>query len=115
MTSVRQQVLFLWLSEPAMNSPVVAWAFYDGADGLRPLPSGDQPYPDALAALRDGWRVFQVSQQQAPVPGSEHVNAHLLNEFVLERLVDVDETDASRRDPTRSDEIRRALTRADAS
>ena len=73
-----------------MDSPVVAWAFHDGTDGVGPQPTGDQPYADAVAALRDGWRVFQVAPQQAPVPGNEHLNAHLLNEFVLERLMDIE-------------------------
>ena len=84
----RQQVLFLWLAEPSLNSAVIAWAFHDGTNGRGPQPTGEQPYADGIAAMGDGWRVFQVSQQQRPIAGEEHLNAHLVNEFVLERLID---------------------------
>ncbi len=84
-TGQRQQVLFLWLAEPTLSSGVVGWAFHDGSDGRGPQPAGEQPYAVGLDALRDGWRVIQVS----PLPrGDVHVNSVLHNEYVLERIVD---------------------------
>jgi len=84
-TGQRQQLLFLWLAEPTLSSGVVGWAFDDGSDGLGPQPVGESPYAVGLDALRDGWRVIQVSP---PVPSGSHSNSVLHNEYVLERIVD---------------------------
>jgi len=84
----RQQVLFLWLAEPTLSSGVVGWAFHDGSDGRGPQPVGDLPYAVGLDALRDGWRVIQVSPPVAMQRGDVHVNSVLHNEYVLERIVD---------------------------
>ncbi len=59
--SARQQVLHLWLAAAALDTPVTAWAFYDGADDpTRGLPEGRPPYPTGVAALRDGWFLLQA-------------------------------------------------------
>jgi hypothetical protein len=84
-TGQRQQLLFLWLAEPTLSSGVVGWSFDDGSDGLGPQPVGEPPYAVGLDALRDGWRVIQVSP---PVPSVAHSNSALHNEYVLERIVD---------------------------
>ena len=89
-TGQRQQLLFLWLAEPTLSSIVVGWAFHDGSDGRGPQPEGDSPYAAGLDALRDGWRVIQVSPPAAPQPGVAHLNSVLHNEYVLERIVAVD-------------------------
>ncbi len=81
-----QQVLVLWLSEPAVDAAVVAWALHGGApadhDGSAP------PYGSAAAAMADGWRVVQITPSTPMAPGHEHLNTTLPNEFVLERIVD---------------------------
>lgn len=79
----RQQVLQLWLRVVALDAPVVAWAFYDGSDGARPLPAGEPPYATGVGALRDGWMLLQA-------PGAVHIestNGELPAEFVFERRV----------------------------
>ncbi len=86
---MRQQILMLWLDEPTLLAGVVAWAFHDGADGVGPVPIGDEPYAHGLDALRDGWRVIQISPQTAPVAGHEHQTSVLPNEFVFERMIDI--------------------------
>ena len=84
----RQQVLFLWLAEPTLSSGVVGWAFHDGSDGRGPQPVGELPYAVGLDALRDGWRVIQVSAPVTLQQGEPPVNSVLHNEYVLERIVD---------------------------
>ena len=32
----RQQVLYLWLAEGALDTGTIAWAFYDGTQGQGP-------------------------------------------------------------------------------
>ena len=84
----RQQVLYLWGAASALDSPVVAWAFHDGAAGAGPgLPDADPPYATGEAALRDGWMLLQSAPLVAPPPGAEHRNAYLDYEYVFERRV----------------------------
>jgi hypothetical protein len=86
---VKQQVLVLYLENSALDSPVVGWARYDGTDASRPTTGdGDEPpYPSGVAALRDGWRLFQAAQLIPPYPGAEHETSFLKHEFFFEKLV----------------------------
>ncbi|MEM9037154.1 MAG: hypothetical protein AAGA99_10780 [Actinomycetota bacterium] len=84
----RQQVLYLWANGSALDSRVVAWAFYDGTDGSGPgVGAAEPPYERGVDALRDGWMLLQSAQLIPPAPGAEHVNAYLDHEFVFERRV----------------------------
>jgi hypothetical protein len=85
--SERQQVLYLWANGSALDSGVIAWSFYDGAngDGDQP-PDTEPPYATGVAALVDGWRLLQSAQLVAPPAGEEHRNAYLEYEFVFERM-----------------------------
>lgn len=52
---MRQQVMVLYLANSALDSGVIAWAFYDGTGGKRHM-SGDTdevPYATGLEALLD--------------------------------------------------------------
>lgn len=86
----RQQILYLWLAEGALDTETVGWAFHDGTAGSGPgLPEGDPPYPTGQAALEDGWFLLQ-SPAPAPLPpGAEHEVTYLANEFIFERRVDI--------------------------
>ena len=86
--SDRQQVLFLWLASSSLSSATVGWSFYDGADGASPLPTDDPPYANGVQALRDGWRLIQISQLIPAAPGQERQTSFLKHECVFERLVD---------------------------
>ena len=70
--SLRQQVLFLYLASSALDAAVVGWSSYDGA-GEGPTPPVEAeptaPYRTGLDALRDGWRLIQVSPLTPPAPG----------------------------------------------
>ncbi|HEV2641364.1 MAG TPA: hypothetical protein VGT98_01585 [Candidatus Elarobacter sp.] len=88
----RQNVLVLYLADSAMDSPVVAWSYWAGADTTRRM-AGDEdepPYPTGLAALRDGWRLFQTSQLIPHYPGVETQTSYLKYEFIFEQIVEVE-------------------------
>ena len=85
---MRQQVLYLWLSEGALDTPVVAWAFHDGAAGQGPaLPDSDPPYANGVKALEDGWALLQSPPPPPVEPGREHQPSYLQHEFVFERRI----------------------------
>ena len=86
-----QQVLFLWLSDSALDAGVIAWSHYDGASpkGERVPPvdiDAGPPYPTGLEALRDGWRLIQASALVPPAPGAELHTSYLRHEFIFERF-----------------------------
>lgn len=89
--ALRQKVLVLYLKNSALDSPVAAWAMYDGTGEMLHM-AGDNdtpPYPTGLAALRDGWRLFQASQLLPHARGEELDLAYLKYEFFFEQLVEV--------------------------
>lgn len=91
--SKRQHVLVLYLASSALDSPVIAWANYDGSGKSRHM-AGDQsepPYSTGLHALLDGWRLFQASQLLPHSSGDEFRTDYLKYEFFFERLVNTDE------------------------
>lgn len=89
MTSeARQQVLVLYLAHSGLDAPVVAWSLYDGT-GAEEHMAGDAeepPYATGLAALRDGWRLFQASQLLPHASGDEFRTGYLKYEFLFEKL-----------------------------
>ena len=86
----RQQVLYLWLAEGALDTETVGWAFHDGSAGTGPqLPETEPPYATGLAALEQGWFLIQSPAPYALYPGAEHEVSYLANEFVFERRVEI--------------------------
>ncbi len=60
-----QDILVLFQTTPALNANVVAWARYDASQraSIPDLPDeSEPPYPNAMAAMRDGWQVIQMSE-----------------------------------------------------
>lgn len=83
-----QSVLILYLSDSALDSSVIGWSMYDGT-GQTDHYAGEQaepPYPNGLAALRDGWRLFQISQLTRAMAGAEYDTSYLRHEFFFERI-----------------------------
>ncbi len=81
----------LWLGDSNLDSPVVAWSCWDGTAQRRTM-AGDEdapPYPTGLAALHDGWRLFQTSQLIPHYPGTETQTSYLKYEFWMEKLIEV--------------------------
>jgi len=87
--SARQQVLLLWLASSSLEGHVLGWSFFDGAAGAGPQLTADPPYGTGLDALRDGWRLLQMSPLNPPVPGRERETSFLKHEFVFERVVEI--------------------------
>lgn len=95
MANQRQQLLILNTRNTSPDSGVVAWALYDGTLGpdKQQMQSGDQaepPYRTVLAAMQDGWRVTQLPAMPIFRAGHEFDTGHLPFEFILERMVDVE-------------------------
>jgi hypothetical protein len=90
----RQNVLILYLADSALDSAVIAWSRYEGDPHGAPHMAGDAdepPYQTGLAALRDGWRLLQMSQLLPHAPGSEFTTSYLKYEFLFERWVHIDD------------------------
>ncbi|RPF30534.1 hypothetical protein [Streptomyces sp. TLI_185] len=87
---MRQQVLVLYLATSALDSHVVGWSRYDGTGRTSPTTgdSDEPPYPTGLAALQDGWRLFQASQLLPPQTGQEYDVSFLKHEFFFEKVED---------------------------
>ena len=88
---LRQKVLVLYLANSALDAPTIAWSTYDGAGEVLHM-AGDAdtpPYASGLAALKDGWRLFQASQLNPHARGEEFDLAYLKYEFWFEQLVEV--------------------------
>lgn len=89
-TCVRQQVMVLYLSHSGLDASVVGWSMYDGT-GVRDHMAGDAeepPYATGVEALRDGWRLFQVSPLLPHSAGDEFRTGYLKYEFFFEKLVE---------------------------
>ncbi|GLZ77637.1 hypothetical protein Afil01_24440 [Actinorhabdospora filicis] len=88
---IRQEVLVLYLATSALDAEVIAWSRYDGTGRTKPAAGdGDEPpYETGVAALLDGWRLFQASQLIPPHPGDEYRTSFLKHEFFFEKLTEV--------------------------
>ena len=90
--SERQQVLILYLANSALDSRVVSWSIYDGTGRTEHIPgdTDEAPYATGLAALRDGWRLIQLSQLNPPAPGREFTVSYQRYECVFEKWAELD-------------------------
>lgn len=88
-STLRQQILYLWLAESALDSKTVAWALHDGSGGRGPaLPDADPPYENGAEALSAGWLLIQTPVVAPMAVGQEHETSYLMYEFVFERRID---------------------------
>ena len=83
-----QQVLVLYLRNSALDSEVIAWSFWDGCSDEEHFAgeTDEPPYASGLEALRDGWRLIQMSPLLPPTPGAELQTSVLRYECVFEKL-----------------------------
>ena len=60
-----QDILVLYQTSPALDTAPIAWARYEAAKGAAIedlIEESEPPYRNALAAMRDGWQVIQMSE-----------------------------------------------------
>jgi len=59
-----QDILVFYQTTPALDSKPAAWAYYEASKGpVRDLiEESEPPYQNAMAAMRDGWQVIQMSE-----------------------------------------------------
>ncbi len=90
-STLRQQVLVLYLATSALDDRVVGWSNYDGTGATHPtMGDGDEPpYNTGLEALQDGWRMIQAAQLLPPASDQEYDVSFLKHEFFFEKLVDI--------------------------
>jgi hypothetical protein len=92
-TTLRQQLLFLYLEHPSPAARVIGWSCFDGASdqehGSGDADGDEAPYDSVVGAMREGWRVIQVASQHPPALGLEQRTSFLAYEFVLERMTEV--------------------------
>ena len=93
MSTTRQELLFLYSENSDLASAVRAWSRYSGTGTQHRSGDLDEaPYPSVVAAMQDGWRVVQVSQLLAPMPGADMTATSFLKfEALLERFGEVGE------------------------
>ena len=91
MSTARQELLFLYSENSDLASPVRAWSRYSGAGNHHRSGDLDEaPYASVVAAMQDGWRVLQVSQLMAPMPGADITATSFLKfEALLERWEEI--------------------------
>ena len=94
MAELRQQILILYLNGSDFRSSTGAWSFYDGADGKAKdstfaIREDKAPYASVLDAMKDGWRVIQISELKPAYPGEEYHTSFLKFEHVLEKMVEI--------------------------
>lgn len=86
-SELRQKLLFLYLANSTLASAVVAWSEFDGTTNDPPeMDDPEPPYATAVDAMRDGWRVIQVSPLTAPPTDREFEVDYLKHEVILEKF-----------------------------
>lgn len=60
-----QDILVFFQTSPALDVTPVAWARYEASKGIGIqdlIEEENPPYKNAMAAMRDGWQVIQMSE-----------------------------------------------------
>jgi len=86
----KQQLLILYLYRSALDSRVCGWSRYDGASDVDPVAGEEDepPYASALDAMRDGWRVIQMSEIAPQETELAYEPGYMAFEVILEKMVD---------------------------
>tara|TARA_Y100000588_G_scaffold276596_1_gene292990 strand:- start:424 stop:705 length:282 start_codon:yes stop_codon:yes gene_type:complete len=89
-----QDILILFQSTPALNASIGAWAQYDASKGdeiPELIAEDDPPYKNAMAAMRDGWQVIQMSELKHRSPQEGYELGPLPYQIVLSKFNELQE------------------------
>lgn len=85
-----QNILVLFQTTPGLDAQVVAWSRYEASKGTGITDLVDEeepPYGNAMAAMRDGWQVIQMSElKQRPSGDAAYEDGPLPYQTVLSRF-----------------------------
>ncbi len=84
--SHRQQVLFVWTEDSRLDSRIVGWSYFDGADLTAQM--DEAPAKLAVELLADGWRLLQASPLTTRRAGDEFAHGVLEFEWLFERFAE---------------------------
>ncbi len=89
---LKQKILILYSGGSALDSEIVAWSFFDATENKKMVTgdSDEPPYESVFDAMKDGWRVIQISPIQSFQPGTEYSTGYLKFEHVLEKITPTD-------------------------
>ena len=84
-----QDILVFFQTTPALDAQVVAWARYEASKGTGLgdlVEESDPPYHNAMAAMRDGWQVIQMSELKHRSPQEGYELGPLPYQIVLSKF-----------------------------
>lgn len=87
--SAVQDILVFFQTTPALDAQVVAWARYEASKGANLsnlVEESDPPYANAMAAMRDGWQVIQMSELKHRSPKEGYELGPLPYQIVLSKF-----------------------------
>ena len=88
-----QDILVVFQTTPALDAQVVAWARYEASKsaGIEDLvEESEPPYQDAMAAMRDGWQVIQMSELKHRSSGEGYELGPLPYQTVLAKFSELE-------------------------
>ena len=89
-----QDVLVLFQTSPGLDITPVAWSWYESSKttGIKNLvEESAPPYKNAMAAMRDGWQVIQISEMKHYSPEDGYELGPLPYQTVLSRFSELQE------------------------
>ena len=84
-----QDILVLFQTSPALDVAPAAWARYEASKGTGItdlVEESEPPYANAMAAMRDGWQVIQMSEMKQRSANDGYELGPLPYQTVLQRF-----------------------------
>ena len=88
-----QDILVLFQTSPGLDSAAIGWSRYEASKGTRIIDLVDElepPYENAMAAMRDGWQVVQMSVLKPRSPDDAYEDGPLPCQTVLAKYREIE-------------------------